>query len=356
MTSTDNNLFQVEVLEDIERVRSIIRADSNAVHEWDGGLQPLHVAAQLANSDVVRLLIAAGANIEAREQVLDATPLLYACTCSNDYNIEVEEGDVTPNIEVLVAAGADVHVTDSDSWNCLHAAATARQPNLCRYLIELGVDIEACDEKVDTPVFYAVRGGLDDVFRAFKDAGADLYIRDEEGNTLLHMVCQPGCDDDEAAITRQLIEAGLEVDAVNWDGCTPLSLACEAGHMDRVRVLVDAGADIHTRDRVGGTLLHQASKAPAPAPEVLAYLLEAHSLEPDGMDADGRTPLSLASQAGCIASIERLLTAGADVCLSDRQGLTPFDYAKDDEVIALLKAHRMEASLSGARPMPTSGL
>jgi ankyrin repeat protein len=54
---------------------------------------------------------------------------------------------------------------------------------------------------------------------------------------------------------RLLLQAGADVDASNADGLTPLMAASQAGHLGAVSVLVEAGADLDQRDRLGRTAL-----------------------------------------------------------------------------------------------------
>lgn len=79
----------------------------------DSGEAPLHAAAYHGNADAVRLLLAAGAEVDARDGRFDATPLAFATVGSGEqYG---EPGDWTTTVTLLLEAGAsrrDVWVTD----------------------------------------------------------------------------------------------------------------------------------------------------------------------------------------------------------------------------------------------------
>ena len=52
----------------------------------------------------------------------------------------------------------------------------------------------------------------------------------------------------------QLLDGGAKVDAAK-DGATPLFIACQNGHVDAARLLLDNGADVNRAKNYGRTLL-----------------------------------------------------------------------------------------------------
>jgi hemoglobin len=89
--------------------------------------------------------------------------------------------------------------------------------------------------------------------------GADPQIRDTGGHTPLYSVaneCQtPGGGD----VVRALVSAGADVDAD--DGvkrCSPLHMAARRGNIEIAAALLDCGADIDRKDKLGVTPLQRA--------------------------------------------------------------------------------------------------
>lgn len=77
------------------------------------GEQPLHSAAYYGNADAVRVLLEAGADVDARDTRFDATPLCYATVGSGEQ--AGKPGDWIQTVRLLIEAGAardDVWVTD----------------------------------------------------------------------------------------------------------------------------------------------------------------------------------------------------------------------------------------------------
>jgi ankyrin repeat protein len=76
----------------------------------DSGEQPLHTAAYYGNADAVRLLLEAGADVDAHDARFDSTPLAYATVGSGER--AGEPGDWVTTVTLLIEAGA----TRRDVW------------------------------------------------------------------------------------------------------------------------------------------------------------------------------------------------------------------------------------------------
>ena len=70
------------------------------------------------------------------------------------------------------------------------------------------------------------------------DHGADLHSKNEYGGSLLMSAVHYGLEADVTA----LLAAGLDVNAVNNRGDTPLSLAAAKGNLDVLKMLLSHGA------------------------------------------------------------------------------------------------------------------
>ena len=107
-------------------------------------------------------------------------------------------------------------------------------------LIDAGADLNIQDDDGDTPLHWAA-DGYTDIARALIDAGADLNIQDDDGWTPLHWVAGSGYTD----IARALIDAGADLNIQDDDGWTPLHQVAFNGHADIARLLIDAGANLN---------------------------------------------------------------------------------------------------------------
>jgi len=116
----------------------------------------------------------------------------------------------------------------------------------------------------------------------------------------------------DVAALRQLIAADRAlVAARDSDGNTPLHCAAWKGHVDAVRVLLDAGAHVHaksTNDHYGDTPLHAA--AHGNHKEVVALLI-ARGADVNAKNPAGRTPLAETTWHKATAAAKLLVAAGA---------------------------------------------
>ena len=74
--------------------------------------------------------------------------------------------------------------------------------------------------------------------RAFAEAGANVDWKDHDSQTPMSSACRRG----HPAVVKALIEAGVDIhQRINGSFKTAVWMAAEAGHVDAVKVLLDAG-------------------------------------------------------------------------------------------------------------------
>lgn len=109
----------------------------------------------------------------------------------------------------------------------LLAAASGGRLLECQSLLELGADVNYCDEtNEDTPLIAAVRNGNRPVVSLLLAHGADPTRSDRDNNTVLHIVAEMG---DEALATLFCPNASTLCSTTNNDGKTPFDIAVERG-------------------------------------------------------------------------------------------------------------------------------
>ena len=138
-------------------------------------------------------------------------------------------------------------------------------------------------------------------------------------------------DDKDHRTVRQLLAKGVSpnvpVGRFN-DGQTAVHAAAEGGAVKNLAALLDAGGDLHARDRDGNTPLHLASRGVFSGyADVVRVLLE-RGADLHRPNARGETPLHVAVYTGSgggsadRAVIKALLDAGARPATVDGTGLT----------------------------------
>ena len=248
-------------------------------------------------------------------------------------------------IAALVAAGADIEARELDGFTPLHSAALANAPAAISALVEAGADIEARNRFDETPLLYAVLYEIaPEAVAALLAAGADPNARVEDDTTALHAAASTAAfarlrheKSGAMATLRALLAAGADPNArdnggyglfcgrplvkINPDGGrTPLHHAAPGINAEPLLALLAAGADPNARDVTGYTPVGWWA-GESENPEKLAALLEAGA-ELEFRDQDGFSLLHLAAERDLPVNVKALLQAGADVSARDNAGRT----------------------------------
>lgn len=98
----------------------------------------------------------------------------------------------TDKLDSLVNGGFDIHMTaEGDKWNLLHQALVPVEreahPSMIQHLIDLGIDFNARDHFLNTPLHYAARAKNGKVVEVLLKAGAEVDPTNDEGMTPLHL-------------------------------------------------------------------------------------------------------------------------------------------------------------------------
>ncbi len=138
------------------------------------------------------------------------------------------------------------------------------------------------------------------------------------------------CQDQEQHYVQIKPSAGpLEINAA-------LSAAADKGCLELARRLLDDGASLASRDRLGASpLVHAAETGHTDIVE----LFLAHGADINARDLDGGTALFAASEQDNTSTVQSLIGHGADVNIAGRTGLTPIAaaaYAGNDQIVRLL--------------------
>lgn len=149
-------------------------------HGEDPGATALHIAcsSQVApprgeTAAAVNLLIARGADINARDG--DGATPLHMAVCSH-------KDDITA---ALLRGGADPDIPTLSGHTPLHTAAHFRDTGIGAMLIRAGADVNAAARDGETPLHAATSGGDADMARLLIEAGADVHARNRHGKTPL---------------------------------------------------------------------------------------------------------------------------------------------------------------------------
>jgi len=154
----------------------------------------------------------------------------------------------------------------------------------------------------------------------------------------------------DTAKVKELIKKGANVNNTYNFGkpTTALVQAAGGGHMEIVRALLKAGANVHHRDKYGGTALHAAANYGHVA--IAKLLLEAGA-DVNAKNSIQETPLwNAAAYLGQPGTVKFLLEAGADLDVPNNRGVTILKYVQvysgisTPEIIQMLKKAKADGS------------
>lgn len=162
-------------------------------------------------------------------------------------------------VHELLAQGASKEVRDGGGATALLIATHNNHVAVARVLIEAGANVNAKDSMQDSPYLYAGARGHNEILKLTLAHGADLKSTNRYGGTALIPAAERG----HVETVRILIAAGVDVNHVNnlhWTALMEAIVLSNGGpqHVDIVRQLVDAKADVHLADAQGVTPLQHA--------------------------------------------------------------------------------------------------
>jgi len=170
------------------------------------------------------------------------------------------QGDVE-TVKSLLAQGADVEASDIRGVTPLIAAAYGNHLEVARVLIEAGADVNRQDLTQQNAYLITTSEGYLELLELTLEAGTDVHSLDSYNGTGLIRAADRG----HVEIIAALLKTDINIDHVNRLGWTALLEAIILGdggprHTEVVRLLVDAGADIHLADGHGVTPLEHAQR------------------------------------------------------------------------------------------------
>ena len=143
---------------------------------------------------------------------------------ATDLHFAARAGDVE-EIARLVAAGADVNARDAHGNTPLKYASAEPVPAAVRKLIELGADVNLGDDRGFTPLHCAAAHGFHaeaaEMAEALLARGADVNARSRE------LAFVPLHEATGAEVIRLLVSRGADASVRNSAGLTPLEYMIE---------------------------------------------------------------------------------------------------------------------------------
>ncbi len=165
-------------------------------------------------------------------------------------------------VRAAISAGASLETRDEWGRSPLLLAAAEDHVEVAAELVRLGADPDAVDERSDTPWLVTGVTGSVAMLEVLLPAGPDLAKRNRYGGISVIPACERGHVD----YVRRVVQSDIDVNHVNDLGWTALLEAVILGdgsqpYQEIVTILLAAGADRAIADQDGVTALEHAQRS-----------------------------------------------------------------------------------------------
>lgn len=347
---------------DLEKVRSLIKANPAAISARDAGTTALHEATRAGHIEIVKLLLASGANVNATD-FSGLTPLRLAV---GTRRLEIasylrQHGGVERVASTQPATRTAAPPAAQKNANLFGTnRATAKAPaqaasNAGGSNAAMRIPGRQATTREMLPVIFPIHeaariGDVEQIKFLFQNAPEILNSTDQKGLTALHVAAA----NHQLRVAETLLALRADVNARANNGQTPLHAAVRNGDSAIAGLLITNRAVVDARDKAANTpLLLALQAADAEALDVagglstktsvvasnsvaamkvqqfrLASLLVGARADVNARSASGASPLSEAVRLGNEPVVDLLLRRGANPAVTEPDtGRTPLHVA-----------------------------
>ncbi len=242
--------------------------------------------------------------------------------------------------KLMKEAKAEVNLQDKGGMTALMRAASNLNSKLINALRISKTQINLQDDRAWAAHMSTVYRVHLEVLNVLIAAGAKINLQDNEGKTaLIHLLSYHSRWNRKVRYNREwytvadpvlaaskLIAAGAKINLQDNEGKTALMLAARSGYSSTASVLIDAGAKVNLQDVKGdNALVYFVIYAKRDPIVIVNKLIEAKA-EVNQKRYNNWTALMYAVYRGYAATVDALITAGANVNLQDEKGKTMLMY------------------------------
>jgi ankyrin repeat protein len=295
-------------------LRAVIRANSSVLSVKIGNrnLTLLHVAIigikknnksgqtlMEERKKVLRTLIEGGLDVDAQ------------CGWKKTALHLASELDDDVIVKLLLDLGANINLTDDFGRNALHFAHKNPKVNMgiVKHLIDKGIDAKVSDASGRTPLYFCCRKGHYDALVRLLNLGLDVKVVTAEKINLLHAIVRQNKPNKE--MMKLLISKGADVNGEESSGRTPLHYACYHDY-DLLEAPVRSGGDVNGTDNYEKNILDHMIVSGTSNAEIISFLLE-NGANVNAKDCKNRSALYYAVFRQNYNCVKMLIDHGADI-------------------------------------------
>ncbi len=291
-------------------------ASANAITA--NGSSPLGIAIANGNSAVFFSLLEMGADKNHLEGNIAPLPL---------FAYQKKRKDMS---KTLIEKGADINKTSTDGKTILHLASAADDWQYVTFLLGYNPDINARDGGGLTPLLAAIDKSAIRSAGMLIDKGADVNVKDGTGKNAIHYLAAAN---NATGLLSKLEGKGININAKDASGRTPLAIAVENDRTDNVEYLLNIGADVNGRDHAGTELVLAAYTKSRPMLNL--FINRGANLNVKG--PGGKTLLLLGLEKNDSSLVQLLAEKGINVNEQQANGKYPLEFAVEKKQTANVK-------------------
>ena len=204
-------------------------------------------------------------------------------------------------VKYFLSKGTDANKADKEGNTPLMAAASARETAVLEILLPVAKNINAQNLKGESALTNAVRYGTPEAVNILLNKGADVNVKDKDGNNLgvyLVQSYRPAGKDNAAdpfnTKAKLLQDKGLNLAVAQKDGNTLYHLAITKNDVSLLKKITDLKVDVNAKNKDGLTALHRAAMT-SKDDSILKYLISAGAKKDINTEFD-ETPYALAKE------------------------------------------------------------
>lgn len=158
-------IFAAAIFGDAAEVETLLAGNRSLVNAVSpDGWFPLHLAAHFGHADAVRALLNKGAKVDAPSTNAMRNTALHAAAAGRSKTVA----------KLLVDAGADVNARQSGGWTPLHSVAQSGDVEFALVLTEAGADVSVRADNQQRPLDLALTKGQQAMVDFLEAHGASL--------------------------------------------------------------------------------------------------------------------------------------------------------------------------------------
>lgn len=263
--------------------------------------------------------------------------------------LAINNGAPLETIQFLVEQpGNSVDKLTHDGRIYLHWAAMSGNPEIVKYLISKGSDVNKLDAKGMTPLTFAAGFGMNnkDIYEMFFNSGVDAKQKYGNGQTILLSAIAA---DKDLSLTQYFITKGMSLNDVDKHGSTAFDYAASMGNIDLLKKLQAKGIKATGQSVVNAA---QGTRRVSNGIDVFKYLIDDVKVNPKSTNNDGASLISIiARKPNQSEIISYLINKGVDVNATDENGNTALMIAaggRDLENVKTIVAQTKNINLQNA--------